>query len=327
MSAGVAITDSRILVAGAGALGSVFGGFLRKGGLDVTLLGRRPHLDAVQQNGLRIDGLWGEHEVRDFGIAREAAELGGHFDAVVVTVKSYDTQRIVSLVTPLLSPDGVMISLQNGLGNLETIEAIAGAPRSIGARVIFGALIPEPGRVRVTVFADPTAIGALRTGEIPERDTKARRWAEVIDECGVPSCYTECLETLLWAKVFYNAALNPLGALLRVHYGRLPENRDSRALMDAVIDEADAVARAEGVDLPWDDPEEYRREFYDRLVPATYDHRSSMLQDLERGRPTEVEAISGEICRRGAAHGIATPVNETLTRMIRLVSSEGERAP
>jgi 2-dehydropantoate 2-reductase len=200
---------------------------------------------------------------------------------------------------------------------------VAGAERAIGARVIFGATIPVPGRARVTVFADPTAFGSLQPGRHPPRDEAARHWASFVDRAGVPAVYTDRLAAMLWAKVFYNAALNPLGALLGVHYGALPEKAESRAVMDAAIDEAFAVARAEGVELPWSDSPSYRDEFYGRLVPSTYHHRSSMLQDIERGRRTEVDAINGEVWRRGTAHGIKTPTNETLTRLIHLVESRG----
>lgn len=315
----------RVLIAGAGALGSVFGCFLREAGVAVTLLGRAAHLDAIERDGLVVDGIWGEHRATGFGLAREAAELEGAFDAIFVPVKSYDTETVAGAAAPFLAPDGVMCSLQNGLGNVETIERAVGAERAIGARVIFGATIPAPGRARVTVFADPTSFGSLAPGSHPSRDEAARRWASVIDRSGIPAVHTDRLAAMLWAKVFYNAALNPLGALLGVHYGALPEKPDSRTVMDAAIGEAFAVARAEGVDLPWNDASAYRDEFYGRLVPSTYHHRSSMLQDIERGRRTEVDAINGEVWRRGKAHGIKTPTNETLTRLIHLVESKIER--
>jgi len=308
-----------VLVAGAGALGSVFGGFLRRAGLDVTLLGRAAHLDAIAARGLTIDGIWGTHHVDGFAVATDPAALPGLFDIVLIPVKSYDTRAMAAAIASHLAADGVALSLQNGLGNVETLETALGPERTLGARVIFGATLPAPGRARVTVFADPTAIGPLEPGRHPHRDAAARRWAEAIDRAGVPAVATDRLAALLWAKVFYNAALNPLGALLGVHYGALPERPDSRALMDEVIDEAFAVARAEDVALAWASADEYRREFYGRLVPATYDHRSSMLQDLERGRRTEIDAINGAVWRRGAARAIKAPVNETLTRLIHSV--------
>jgi 2-dehydropantoate 2-reductase len=314
----------RVLIAGAGALGSVFGGFLRGAGLEVALLGRAAHLEAIGADGLRIDGIWGEHRFAGFELATDAGGVRGPFDAILLPVKSYDTGAMAAAVAHLLAADGVMISLQNGLGNVETVEAATGSERALGARVIFGATVPAPGRARVTVFADPTALGALRPALHAARDAAARRWAAIIDAAGVPTIYTDRLPALLWAKVFYNAALNPLGALLGVHYGALPERASSRAIMDAVIDEAFAVARAEAVSLPWPSAAAYRDEFYRRLVPATFDHRSSMLQDLERGRRTEVEAINGAVSRRGADYGIETPVNEALTQLIHAVEEKAK---
>lgn len=316
----------RVLIAGAGALGSVFGGFLRRAGDDVTLLGRAAHLAAVARDGLRLDGLWGEHVVRGFALAAEPAALRGPFDAILLPVKAYDTAAVARAVAPLLAADGVMLSLQNGLGNVEAVEAAVGPPRALGARVIFGAIIPAPGHARVTVFADPTAIGALVPGRYPGRDHAARAWAARLDAAGVPAVHTDALPALLWAKVFYNAALNPLGALLDLHYGALPEHAGSRGLMDAVIDEAFAVARAEDVPLPWPDAAAYRDEFYGRLVPATYHHRSSMLQDLSRGRRTEIDAINGAVWQRGAALGVETGVNAALTRLVRVAEDQHGKA-
>src|SRR4029450_8320258 len=314
----------RVLIAGAGALGSVFGGFLRRAGLDVTLLGRAAHLDAIAQRGLAIDGIGGDHHVAGFAVATDPAALRGTFAAILVTVKSYDTAAMATAIAPLLAPAGVVISLQNGLGNVEALESAIGAERTLGARVIFGAAVTSPGHVRITVFADPTAVGALTPGRHPGRDAAAQRWAEIIDRAGVPAVFTDRLASLLWAKVFYNAALNPLGALLRVHYGALPEDPQSCALMDQVIAEAFAVAQAENVGLPWSSAAQYGKEFYGRLVPATYDHRSSMLQDLERGRRTEIDAINGAVWARGGARGIQTPVNETLTRLVHAVEANSD---
>jgi 2-dehydropantoate 2-reductase len=231
-------------------------------------------------------------------------------------VKSWDTRDMTARVAPLLAPDGRVICLQNGLGNLETATEMAGRSRVLGGRVIFGAEVPEPGRVRVTVIADPVLVGAP-DGNDAALDAEARRWAERFSAAGIPSRYTDRLIPELWAKVLYNAALNPLGALLGVPYGRLADDPDTRAIMDEVIDEAFAVARACGVTLAWATAMEYRQVFYGRLVPSTADHRSSMLQDLERARPTEIEAINGYVVRQGASHGVPVPVNATLARLVR----------
>lgn len=305
-----------VLVAGAGALGTVVGGLLAAHGWPVTLLGRREHLDAVRRSGLHIAGLFGEHHVRGLDCATEAGALHGSFTTILLTVKAWDTEAMTRAVASRLADGGHVVSLQNGLGNLERIAGVVGARRVLGARVIFGSELDAPGRVRVTVEAAPVLVGSPDPSD-PVRVAAAERWARALAGAGIAAQPTRTLLAELWAKVFYNAALNPLGALLGVPYGWLPGDADARAIMDDVIEEAFAVARAAGVGLRWPDAGAYRALFYDDLVPSTARHRSSMLQDLERGRPTEIDAINGYVAARGATLGVATPANATLTRMIR----------
>jgi len=306
----------RILVAGAGALGLVFGALLRRAGHSVTLLGRAIHTDAIVARGVRVEGLWGEHIVTGIEWATDVMHLKGTFDAILVTVKSYDSHPIGAAVAPLLATDGVLISLQNGLGNVEVLSRLVGAQRVLAGRVIFGAEVVAPGRVRVTVYADPVLLGAWRGTVDARLVAQARDWADQFGAAGIPTAYSDDIEAALWGKLLYNAALNPLGALLAVHYGALGEDANTRAIMDMVIEEAFSVALAEGVTLPWTAPAEYREVFYSRLVPSTFHHRPSMLQDLEHGRPTEIDAINGEVWKRGSARGIVTPANELLTRLV-----------
>jgi 2-dehydropantoate 2-reductase len=231
-----------------------------------------------------------------------------------VVVKSYDTESLVRAFPEALAEGAVVLSLQNGLGNLEVLARAFGRDRVLGAPVLIGAEMPAPAAVRVTVYAKPVKIGSPWGG--PAGDREAARWAGVLAAAGIPAEPTDRLFAYLWEKVLYNAPLNPLGALLRVPYGVLAEHDDSRAVMDAVIDEAFSVALAEGVDLLWDRVDECRRHFYERLLPPTAHHRSSMLQDLERGKRTEIDALNGYIARRGTAQGIATPANTLLTRLV-----------
>ena len=313
---GGSVLHSRILIAGAGALGSVYGCFFRRAGYPVTLLGRTSHLDAIARNGLHIEGLWGEHHATGFELITDATQAKTPFDAILISAKACDTDAIAPAIAPVLVEDGVAISLQNGLGNVEKIAAQVGWERALAARVIFGAEVVAPGRVRVTVYADPVLIGVWQDGPCPHLEAAARRWAERLAVAGIPAAYCDDIKAALWGKVLYNAALNPLSALLGVTYGALAEDVNTRAIMDAVFDEVYAVAAAEGVALPWRSAAEYHAEFYGRLIPSTVDHRSSMLQDLERGRRTEIDAINGEVWRRGRVHGIATPTNEVLTRLV-----------
>jgi 2-dehydropantoate 2-reductase len=311
-------TGTRILVAGAGALGSMLGGFLRRAGHDVTLLGRERHVVAIRDRGLEIGGIWGEHRVSGFRCATRATELTPPFDLVILAVKSYAMEEAAAALAGTLAEDGAVLSVQNGLGNVETVARFFPRERVLAAPVLIGAAVPSPGSVRVTVYAKPVMIGASEEGTI---SPFAARTADMLAGAGIPAEATERILAYLWEKVLYNAALNPLGAILRLPYGALAAAPEGRAILDGVLDEGHAVAAAGGVDLLWPTAAECRRHFHEELLPSTAHHRSSMLQDLENGRPTEIEAINGYLWRRGTELGVATPVNAVLTRLIRLVES------
>lgn len=307
----------KVLIAGAGAIGSVIGGLLQKQGEKITLLGRPEHIRAIARNGLEIEGIWGEHRVSGFELAADPAELGLDFDLIFLTVKSYDTNSAIREGAPKLKPSGLVVSAQNGLGNLEAVAQVVGPERTLGGRVIFGAEILSPGKVKVTVYADPVMIGGVDREMSLRHKGRIEDIVSALNKCGVPAGYAEEIQPYLWAKILYNCPLNPLGALLDVNYGALADNPNTRKIMEEVIREIFTVARAERVSLFWKEPEEYFREFFERLVPATRNHRASMIADLERGKPTEIEAMNGWIIKLGEKHGIPVPGNESLTRMIR----------
>jgi 2-dehydropantoate 2-reductase len=158
-------SNSRILVAGCGAIGSVFGCLLREAGHTVTLLGRESHLKAIRTGGLRLDGIWGDHYADGFELATQTTELSGVYDLVLISVKAYDTESMARDIYTVIDRDGLVVSLQNGLGNIETLAKIFGAERSLGANVLVGALIPEAGRATVTVQAAPIVIGPLEVSD------------------------------------------------------------------------------------------------------------------------------------------------------------------
>jgi len=210
--------------------------------------------------------------------------------------------------------------MQNGLGNIESLIETFGSPRVLGARVIFGAEMPAAGSAHVTVFAQPVAIGpapAIHRDDSSALVDRARAIATIIDAAGVPTVGVEDIMPVLWTKILYNVALNPLGALLQQHYGALAADPDVRPIMDRAIDEAFAVARAVGVALPFSNADEYRKVFYEQLLPPTVSHRPTMLHDLHvRGR-TDIGALNGKIVELADQHGLDAETNRMLTRLIR----------
>ena len=305
----------RVLVMGAGSLGSVTGGLLAQAGHEVTLVGRQPHMDAIARDGLRISGIWGEHHVRGMRVRTALDGLcAGSFDLILVTVKSFDTADAARAIAPLVDEHTLVCSYQNGLGNAEIIAGAVGWPCTIGARAIYGAWMPAPGRVEVTVIANPAAIGPYHAGTPVER---VREVVRAMDDAGVPTVYTDRIAAVLWSKVAYNCALNPLSALRNVPYGALLESEDTRELMRKIVHELYAVAHAMNVALEPATPEVYVELLFTQLIPPTAGHYASMREDLRRGRRTEIEALNGAICRFGEAFGIPTPVNSELTRRVR----------
>jgi len=310
-----------ILIAGAGALGSVMGGMLRAAGHPVALLGRRAHLDAVARRGLIVDGLFGRREAGGFELFTDIGGLRGYrFRLILVTVKSYDTAEIAPHLADLLGEDGVAVAAQNGLGNLETLARHVGPEQVLGARVIFGAQMEEAGSARVTVFAEPVAIGPapdLSGAATSALERKAAWIASALSGAGIPSHPVADIRPWLWTKLFYNAALNPLGALLNVHYGALGEDPGLRHIMDAIVEEAFAIAQAAQVRVPYQNSADYLSAFYGRLLPATFDHRPSMLADLQHRGRTEIGALNGAIVAMADRMGLGAEINRTVTALIR----------
>jgi 2-dehydropantoate 2-reductase len=307
----------RILVFGAGAVGSALGGLLAQSGHDVTLLGRPDHMQAIRERGLRIEGIWGEHHIERVGCIESATELTGRaFDVIVLTVKSYDTSAAIEVLGRLSESNALILSVQNGFGNTQALERAFGNGRVLGARIITGVELPAPGRVVVTVSADDIRLGPP-AGEA-EMMEAALRIVQVFRDSGIPTAGTDRYREFLWAKILYNCALNPLGALLRATYGELASDQGTRQLIDRIIEEAFSVARSHNIALFWRDPEEYRSHFYAELIPPTAQHYPSMLRDLEKRGRTEIDALNGAVLKLADEAGIAAPVNQTLTHMIKL---------
>ncbi len=305
------------LIFGAGALGQAVGCLLAADGHRVDLVIRKRFMKAVAQKGLTVTGIFG-----DFAADPKQLHLmeslrshpGNNYDAALITTKSYDTAEAVTAIAGLKEFEGPVVSMQNGCGNVEQLQTCFGKKRTFGARVITGFEITSPGTVRITVSADDVHVGSCIRGTIP---TFALTLARAVNHAGLPCRAVADIYQDLFAKLLYNCALNPLGAVLSVHYGALGDTMETRKIMNRVISETLAVIHGLGGSTPWPDEESYRKIFYDTLLPATYNHRPSMLQDLEQGKPTEVEALVGYVAKQGEHLGISTPACSLLADLVR----------
>ncbi|GIW81659.1 MAG: putative 2-dehydropantoate 2-reductase [Gemmatales bacterium] len=257
----------------------------------------------------------GTHHVTGLRLFSDASQIQeSDWDAILITVKTYDTQSAVDACRRLVGPQTWLISIQNGHGNLEAMAAAFGADRILGARIITGAEM-KPGHVTITVHADALRLGPHH-GEA-DLMPAARRWAAILDSAGVPTQASDQFLPYLWAKLLYNCALNPMGALLRLTYGELWEHPPCRQAMSDIFREAFAVCQAHGIPLFWQRPEDYEKVFDTELVPKTRNHYPSMLRDLEHRGRTEIDSMNGAVVELGKQHGIVTPVNAVLTAMIK----------
>jgi len=310
----------RFLVFGAGALGQALGCMLAVAGHHVDLVLRRRFIDCIKKEGLRVSGIFGDYAATPamLGLLEDVSRADGRYDFVLITTKAYDTGRAIAAVASLPGCGCPVVSMQNGCGNVEQVLERFGLERSLGARVITGFEIAAPGQIRITVSADAVHLGGAVGGPIPEA---AENLAGVIDRAGLPCRAVADIHQDLYAKLLYNCALNPLGAILGVHYGALAENDETKAIMDKVIDETFAVIQGIGGKTPWPDANSYKDLFYHRLLPITSQHRPSMLQDLENHKPTEVEALLGYVSKKGRAAAVPTPTCDLLAGLVRFKES------
>ncbi len=306
----------RFLIFGSGAVGTLLGGLLAKAGHSVVFVGRKWNVEAIRSRGIRISGVWGSHSIPPQPAFEKIEDIPNDlrlFDFIFLTVKAFDTLRAIEECLPVLQDVTQVISCQNGYGNCQAIAEKIGWNRTLGARIITGVEIPEPGIIQVTVHADAVRLGHYLR-EYPM--SQLQGIALTLREAGIPTEATDQLEQFIWAKILYNAALNPLGALLGVTYGALSEEASTRTIMDRIIREAFAVTAAHGIRLFWETAEEYLQTFYTKMIPPTAAHYPSMLRDLQKGRMTEINALNGAVIQLGREKQIPTPVNDTLVSLI-----------
>lgn len=304
----------RVAVLGPGAMGSLFGGLLAAAGDEVTLVGRSgDHVAAVERDGLRISTAEGvaDGDRRVELRATTDPEAVGRIDLLLVFVKSYDTASAMADAGPLLASDPAVLTLQNGLGNAETIAEHVPEERVLAGTTAQGAVFEGPGHVQ-HAGAGHTVVGRY----FGPNDATVERVAGTLTDAGVETEPVEDVRDAVWEKLLVNVGVNAATGLARVRNGLLAETEPGRRILERAIGEAARVARAEGRTLP-DDPVESAV----AVAEATAHNRSSMSQDLAAGRRTEIEYVNGAIVERAADHGVDVPVNETLTDLIRLAEA------
>jgi len=291
-----------ILIVGSGALGTLFAARLAQTGANVTVLATwQSAIQAFNHDGARLllpDGSSLQALVRATHDPREC----GQVDLALVLVKAWQTERVARQLEHCLPENALALTLQNGLGNRETLAARLGTQRVIQGVTTTGATLLGPGQARLAGEGLVSLEAHSRSAQIAELLRAAGFQVEIVADAN----------TLLWGKLVINAAINPLTALLQVPNGELLERPGARRMLAALARETAAVAAALGIGLPFADPL-VAVEDVARRTAANY---SSMLQDVKRGAPTEIDAICGAVTRAGKKQGIATPVNWAMWQMV-----------
>jgi 2-dehydropantoate 2-reductase len=296
----------RIAIVGAGAVGGYFGGTLARAGAPVVFIGRKHFVDAVKSKGLVLDKSEGQHRIGgnatiDMSAVRDCS-------LILFCVKANATSTAAAQMAPFVRPDARVVCLQNGVDNAERVHAATNV-LSLPAVVYVAVSVPESGRVK------HLARGDLIIGPPSERTTEI---ANVFDRAGISCRISDNIEGELWVKLLCNCALNAISALGRVRYGEIMKDDNAKRLMESVIDEVLAVARAAGVVMPGVRDRESGIAAATEIATQMADAFSSTAQDLNRQRMTEIDALNGYIARRGPELGVPVPVNNALFTLVKL---------
>jgi len=303
----------RITVVGAGAVGSYFGGMLARAGAPVTLIARARHVAALQENGLWIDSLNFQERV----VVAASLDMTDvrHAEIVLFSVKTYDTEATARALAAHLQRHAIVITLQNGVDNVARLRASAQI-EAVPAAVYVAAELIAPGRGKHNgrgdlILGDFTQPVGGNRGD----GNNAKNLAEMFRRAEIPCRVSENIAVDLWFKMIMNCAYNAISALSRACYGRIATNPWTRSLIARIVAEACAIAHASGVDFSEREVLESAWQLAETIPHAS----SSMAQDVARRKPTEIDALNGYLARRGAELGIATPANQTLHALVKML--------
>ncbi len=297
----------RYLIYGGGAVGLGLASCLIKAAQPVDILARPDTVGRLRSEGLFRTGIFGDlHADPHVFEAYEGLDhVKGPYDYVLVCTKTYDTHTAAKDLAAhprLLAPEARLILCQNGWGNAEIFTSVFDRSMVYNARIITGFERTAPNKVQITVHADPILIGSL----FSYSNAPVEPVATAITSGDIPCHTTQDIAKDLWAKMLFNCTLNPLEAILDGPYGLLGEDPATRSIMERIVDEIFAVMEADRLQTHWQTAEQFLQVFYGQLIPSTAAHRSSMLQDLRRGRRTEIDSLNGQVISIGQRYGIDT---------------------
>ena len=303
--------QSEIAVVGAGAVGCFFGGRLAQAGYPVTLIGRPAHVDAMNRDGLWIDSqdFCGAISVRASASVSDAA----HADLILLSVKSADTVAVAKTLAPVLRPDALILSLQNGVDNCARLRPHI-SQTAFPAVVYVAVGMQGPGRVEHFGRGE-LVIGDPEPSALSPAEDSLHEIARIFESAGIPCTVSPEIKRALWKKFLVNCTYNGISALGQISYGEMVQVPQIQSLIEALTEEFIQVAEAEGVDLS---PQEaaLANQTIAQTMPG---QRSSTAQDLARGKPTEIDYLNGVVVEIAHRHGISAPTHRAIHSLVKML--------
>lgn len=317
-----------VLIYGSGAVGigiaaALYDAALNNAHVKVSLKASKATKEIIKQQGIERRGILKAIKVPkgDIEVWESLYDIKDRkFDFIIVSTKSTSNKESAKEIgenSHLLKKGGEILLFQNGWGNDEAYLKYFEKDRVDLACILVGFKRVERNISEVTVFAEPIAIGGL----YKKNNDNLVELAKAITDGGIACEVSENIVKAIWAKMLYNCTLNPLGAILGVNYGKLTESENSLFIMNKIIQEIFLVIEASGYSTYWDNAEEYKKTFYGKLLPSTYEHRSSTLQDIERKIKTEIDSLTGSIVKLGQKNNIPVPFNTMTYNLIKTMES------
>lgn len=313
-----------ILIIGAGAVGIGLAASMLSQDANVSIFARGKTARAIKENGIVRCGLFDHYSFSsdELDVYETYNEIPKDtFDYVFITSKTTandDISQKLNDYRDIMTDSSRIIIFQNGFGNDEPYLRFFDKSKVFSARVITGFARPQRHVSEVTVYTEPILIGSLQKQD----PSDLKDIADMITASGIKCELTDEVDKYLWAKMLYNCALNPLGAILDVNYGKLTENEYSMDLMNRIIDEIFEVIKASGYETSWSTPDEYKDIFYSKLVPDTYNHYSSTHQDIQRKIKTEIDSLNGKVIELGEINNIDVSTNRIIYNLIKSIESD-----
>ena len=301
----------KIVIVGPGAVGCLLAAFLTKSKAQIWLLDKNHDRAAkINQSGIKVEGVSGNWQI-NLKVTANVKEIGPA-DLVILTVKSYDTKDAILHAKPLIHENSKVLTLQNGIGNIEIISEVVGSDKVIGGITNEGATLLDIGSIRHAGRGE-TIIGRI-DGKIP---VEMRSIREIFNKAGMETRISRDIKGLLWSKLIINAGINALTAITRLKNGKLIEFEGTRKIIREAVSEATRIAKRKRIKLIYDDP----LAKVEAVCEATAGNISSMLQDVLKKKRTEIDFINGVIVRQGQELGIPVPVNSLLVDLVKTIES------